>query len=183
MDKDTVITLALEDIESHGVRGLSLPELATRTGLSRAGIYRMFAGRGDLLGQLAAREMPAMVAAAATEVDVTGDTPDVVRDMVRFALAYVRGHRALNRIREVDPDALMSLVITRTDAELTATELIGSHVAEVLADDRHRIRLAMPAREAAEFLVRIVLSHFLSESRCSDDTAIAAAAARAVCLS
>jgi AcrR family transcriptional regulator len=179
--RDTVIALALEDIETRGVRALSLPGLASRTGLSRAGIYRMFSGRDDLLGQLAAREMPAMVEAAMTEVDTDVATPDLVRGMVLFALSYLRRHRALNRIRELEPDALLPLVITRADTAQTAIELIASHVAPVLADERHRRELVLPAGPAAELLVRIVLSHFLSESRCSDDASVAAAAARAVC--
>jgi AcrR family transcriptional regulator len=183
VDKDEALTLALRHVAAEGVRTLSLTALAERAGVSRATVYRMFSGRADLMAQLAAREMQFMVVAGMAELDLTAATAQVAADLVTFALGYLRRHRGLNRVRELEPESLLTFVITHDGAQLNVIELVISYVEPVLADPRHRPQLAMPPRQAAEHLVRLVLSHFLAESRNIDDAALGAVAARTVCRS
>lgn len=181
MDKDSALDLALDHVATAGVRTLSLTALAQRAGVSRATVYRMFSGRADLLGQLAAREMRFMALAGMAAIDADAPTADVAADMVLFALDHLRHHKGLTRVRELDPESLLSLLMTHRGDRVNVIELVTTYVEPVMSDPRHGPHLAMPPRQAAEHLVRLVLSHFLSESRIIDDAALAAAAARAVC--
>lgn len=180
MDKDALLALALDHIAAEGLRTLSLTGLAERAGVSRATVYRMFSGRADLIGQLAAAEMKAMTLASLGAVAIEAPTAQVTSDLVIFALGYVRGHAALGRLRRTDPESLLTLAISHDAEQVTVIELAAAHLEPMLALPRHRVNLAMTPIQAAEYLVRIVLSHFLSESRGLDDRTVAAAASRAV---
>jgi hypothetical protein len=77
-------------------------------------------------------------------------------------------------------DLLNLLIIHHGDN--VVIEFVAAYLEPVFGAPRHRHRLALPARQSGEHMVRIVLSHFLSPSRSTDDESLATAAARAVWL-
>ena len=125
--------------------------------------------------------MAKLVLAAQTGVDFGADTTELAADLVRFALNYLRGHRALGAVKDDDVDELLGLVVPHAGTETSVIDLVSQTVAPVLAIEPHVSRLLLTPRQSAEVLVRTVLSHYLSPDSMLDDDAVATAAARAVC--
>ncbi len=122
-----------------------------------------------------------MLTAAADAIDFDAGTPALAAALVRFALDYLRAHRALGAVRDHDVDQLLRLVVPHAGADLTVIDLVARTVAPVLAVEPHAGRLRCQPLQAAELLVRTVLSVYLSPSDALSDDEIATAAAASVC--
>jgi AcrR family transcriptional regulator len=86
--RKTLIETSLKLIEEQGVRGLTLREIGTRSGVSRMAAYRHFTNKDDLLGAICDAGFNKFVEVLSA-VRMDGDGAFSAR-LARMGLAYVR---------------------------------------------------------------------------------------------
>lgn len=176
---DELLEAAVALIAESGLTGLTHGAVAARAGVSRATAYREFGDKDGLVSAVGRHEVAKMVAAAFTTVDITGPVFDTVRSTILFALGYLRDHRAFNYLRIHEPGWLLTLAITHEGTNLNLVESVAAFAEPFVAagDDG---ALALPPRQAAEVVVRTVLSHALIQDSSLGDEVIAQTVARAI---
>lgn len=174
-----LVRAALELIEIGGLDALTLSRVAQRADVSRATCYREFGGKDGLVMAVAQHEIQAMLTAMAAEVDLRGDPATTVRSTVLFALHYLRGHRAFTYVRTHEPHWLLNAVLVVGEARMNLVQTVAATVTPVL-DGSPDPRLATSPAQAAELLVRTVLSHTLIQQSSLSDEEIADAVTRSI---
>ncbi|MGW4365984.1 TetR/AcrR family transcriptional regulator [Nocardia takedensis] len=176
---DALLDAALASIAENGLDALTLSAVATRAGVSRATAYREFGDKEGLISAVGRTEVARMVAAAYTTVDLFAPIPQLSRTATLFALDYLRNHPAFGYVRAHEPGHLLALVVAEGESRLNLVETVASFAEPVVAA-RGDAGLALPARQAAEVVVRIVLSHVLLPGSALSDEQVADTAARAI---
>lgn len=175
---DLLIDTALEMMSDIGLDALTLAAVAERAGVSRATAYREFGDKDGMIGAVARAEIARMIALGYREVDLFAPLPAVVRATVRFALGHLRGHPVIRRLRDREPRWLLDVAVAPGDATLVDT--VGAFVAPIVGARPDVGDLAVPPEQAAEILVRLVLSHVLIPRSGLSDADVAEVAVRAV---
>lgn len=171
-------------ITESGLDGLTLRQVADRAGVSRATAYREFGDKEGLVAAVAQQEVTAMIIATLAEVDMKAEPTAIVRSTVLFALRYLRAHPAFSYIRDHEPHWLLNAVLVVGDAPERGTsgmnlvQTVAGMVAPVMASSGGQ--LTLQPTQAAELVVRNVLSHSLIEQSTLSDEQVADAVTRAI---
>lgn len=127
----TILTSAAELIGQSGVDGLSMTEIASEAGLSKAALYRYFPNRRALVRELAVQEFDRQRRAIVTSADevASSDPRQMLIDGLR---AYCEAHRQ-------EPWRVALRVAIHSDAELSSMDLVDSRqnaalIARLIAD-------------------------------------------------
>lgn len=153
---------ALRQAEDFGLRRFTVDDVARRAGVSRVTIYRYFPKKDRLVNAMIMHELRRFL----TKVDgvIAGQpTPEAkLAEGLTFCLAYLRGHRLLNRLLRTEPELILPHLTTRaSDLVAAARGWIAGHIhAEIAAG-----HLALPDGDvdgAAELIVRAVISLVLT---------------------
>lgn len=176
---DALMDATIELIAESGVDTLTLSQVASRAGVSRATAYREFGDKDGLLSTVARREIRRMFETTVAEVDLGDDPRTVIPAIVVSALRYLRGHHAFSYVRVHEPHWLLQAVLTVGEHELNLVQTVAAVVASGGGVDGHP-QLALPPVQAAEIVVRAVLSHTLVPGSALDDQQVGEAVARAV---
>ncbi|MFC8043157.1 TetR/AcrR family transcriptional regulator [Nocardia sp. NPDC057353] len=171
---------ALEMMGEIGLDALTLAAVAERAGVSRATAYREFGDKNGMIGAVARAEVAAMIARGYREVDLFAPLREVVHAAVRFALAHLRGHPVIRRVRDHEPRWLLDVAIAHRDSSTTLLDTVSAFVTPIVGARPDASDLAVPPEQAAEIIVRIVLSHILIPGSGLSDDEVAATAVRAV---
>lgn len=179
----TLVQTAVDVISRSGLDGLTLTKLAGHAGVSRATAYREFGDKDGLVAAVAQHEVQAMMVATLAGVDMRAEPALVVRSTVLFALRYLRGHPAFCYIRDHEPQWLLNAVLVagpddHRETPMNLVETVAGMVAPVMAASQEQ--LALEPIQAAELVVRNVLSHSLIERSTLSDEQVADAVARAI---
>ncbi|OXR43445.1 HTH-type transcriptional regulator BetI [Nocardia cerradoensis] len=169
---------ALQLVAESGLTDLTLTDVARRAGVSRATTYREFGDKDGLVAALVRREIGTMIAAAYQEVDMTAPTPELARTATLFALRYLRAHEAFRYIRGHEPQWLLNAAVTHMESERNLVETVAALLTPLLSL-RRAGDLSVTPEQAAEIIVRTVLSHILVERSTLSDDEIAAMVVRA----
>ncbi|MCW1959903.1 MAG: TetR/AcrR family transcriptional regulator [Mycobacterium sp.] len=174
-----LVRAAVELIAESGLDGLTLKQVAGRAGVSRATAYREFGDKDGLIGAVARHEVQQMIAATLAGVDMRAEPDTLVRSTTLFALRYLRGHPAFGYIRDHEPHWLLNAVFVVGEATggMNLVQTVATMVAPVIAADE---RLALQPVQAAELVVRTVLSHSLIELSSLSDEQVADSVTRAI---
>ena len=127
---------------------------------------------------MAQHEIALMLGAVSADIDVAADPAALVASIVVSALRYLRGHRAFSYVREHEPHWLLHAALAVGDSRMDLVQTVASLVTPAVVLDRDRLRL--PVVQAAEVMVRTVLSHTLIENSTLSDQEVGDAVARAV---
>lgn len=175
----SLVRCAVELIETDGLDALTLSRVADHAGVSRATAYREFGDKDGLITSVAQHEIQNMITAMSTSVDLHGDPMTTVHSTVLFALGYLREHRAFVYVRDHEPHWLLNAALVIGDTRMNLVQTVAALVAPVMAqpDDS---RLAVSPAQAAELVVRAVLSHTLIEQSALSDEEVADAVARSI---
>jgi AcrR family transcriptional regulator len=177
--EEALSAAAVELIAEGGLDALTLSKVAGRAGVSRATCYREFGNKDGLVAAVVQREISAMLAVAAAAVDMNAEPTEVVRQTVLFALRYLRAHRAFTYVRDHEPHWLLNAVLVVGGTPMNLVQTVATVVAPVMAAPATQ-QLALAPVQAAELLVRTVLSHTLIERSTLRDDQVADALTRAI---
>jgi AcrR family transcriptional regulator len=111
--RSRILDTALELVGRHGLAELSMDELATRAGVSRATLYRLVPGKEALFAELVRRFSPFEPIAAVLETAGERPPAEVIPAIAQAMAAAMDGHIGLllqllfelSRDRPPDPDS------------------------------------------------------------------------------
>lgn len=155
-----ILRATLEQAELVGIRRITMPDIARRSGVGRATLYRRFPNKGALI--------EAMVLTVARgyldgnrQARAQGDTlEDRILFGTVFAIQFLRNHPLLRKLLRTEPETLLpSLTIDAGAIIDFATE----HSANLLRGDLYGNSKTTPAQErhlrtVAELQTRLTLS-------------------------
>ncbi|MGV0836777.1 TetR/AcrR family transcriptional regulator [Mycolicibacterium thermoresistibile] len=175
---DALRRSALDLIAERGVDTLTLSQVAEHANVSRATAYREFGNKDKMIGAVAQHEIESMLAAVLADIDLTADLPQLIASTVVAALRYLRNHAAFNYVRVHEPHWLLQAVLAVGDSRMDLVQTVAGIVAPAAAVDTGRLRLSTV--QAAEVMVRTVLSHTLIEYSTLSDHEVGEAVAHAL---
>src|SRR3954452_2858743 len=117
---ERILEAAAEQVEHFGLRRFTLDDVARRLGISRVTIYRYFPKRDALVEAVVLRELQRFLRAIDAAVEPYQELEERLVEGMVFALAYLRGHRLLNRLLRTEPELLLPALTVRADRVLAA---------------------------------------------------------------
>lgn len=159
-----IVDAAFAEIEIHGWQRVLMRDIAKRSGVGRATVYRRFATKEALLDALVTAELRKYLEHNAAVRAGLADIGDRIAASAAFAVGYLREHPLVKRMRETEPETLTlalnsdSLIAFARDfqARLWQHELHGD---EPISGDR-----AQHLRTVAELHVRLTLSFVVNQN-------------------
>ncbi len=146
---DRILDAAYEELLHFGLKGISIEDIAKRTGVARITIYRRFANKDDLLAAVALREGQRMFARVDAAIDPTKATDAQLVEGFAVMLTAVRNHPIIKRIVDAEPEV--------------AAALLATHGSTVIGFGRDFVAARLGVAPAvAEVMVRLSASFVLS---------------------
>jgi AcrR family transcriptional regulator len=163
MSQDAIIDAALDVFGRRGVRRGTLGEIARRAGVSRATLYRRYAGKDALVAATVMHEARRLFALV-DEALVPEDEPAVLLERgLLTALAHLRRHPVLQRVLRDEPGAILPVLTVQAAPLLEAAVDFATPYIERAVKQERIVPLVSP-RAAAEWAARILLSLVLTPS-------------------
>lgn len=176
---EALVQATLQMIAESGIDSLTLSQVAVRAGVSRATAYREFGDKGGLIAAVAQHEINQMAIDVISRVTTPADPTTLVPSTVLAALRYLRNHAAFTYVRDHEPHWLLQAALLIGGTRMNVVQTVAATVAPAIAATKYS-RLVLPPLQAAEIIVRTVLSHTLIERSALTDEDVANAVARAV---
>ena len=134
-----ILEAALDQFALTGIRRTSTDDVARRAGVNRATLYRRFGGREQLLAAAYLHEAGRVLEELTRRVPDVPEEPDADFDpagnvvtMFTEAVALMRGHALLQRLRELDGDLIAhGMTVGATDVLAFAADVIAHRVREL----------------------------------------------------
>jgi AcrR family transcriptional regulator len=163
-DQDGILDAALDAFMDFGIRRTSMGEIARRSGLSPATLYRRFSGKDEVIWAVGRREAQRLI----DQVDAAIPADDAVEEQIAaMFLAFLHGVREnglLNRLLDTDPEVILPLL---TVQGAPVVELGRAYLASFIRRLQTRGHLpAFDAEPVAEMLARVALSLALTRETC-----------------
>lgn len=108
-----VLDGALEAFLDFGVRRSSMGEIARRSRLSPATLYRRFAQKSDLVQAVGLREVRRYLAEVDRRIDVHASAEDQFVALFVAALDGMRRHKLLQRLLTTEPEIVLPMLTVR----------------------------------------------------------------------
>jgi AcrR family transcriptional regulator len=164
--EERILDAAEQCLRHLGLRRLSMGDVATQAGLSRGSVYRYFPDRRTLVDAVLERTAQRFVDAST----VTVDRRRTLAGQVGEAAVFILEHRAddLTLRLPADEESLFATLLTARIRGLVArwVEFWLPRIAE--AERRGEVRRGIDRRQAAEWIVRLMLSFAVMPSATVD---------------
>ncbi len=158
MLREAILDAAVEEAAIHGIRRLSVVDVARRAGISRPTLYKHFPSKESLVSAAVLREAERLTASV-LDAAAVGDTPEAALAAgVLAALRLTREHPLLDRLIATEPEALMPLVLSDGGPVMT---LVRSTVERLLVAELDPSD-PVAVRRLADVLTRLLSSYALS---------------------
>ena len=159
--RDRVLDAVVDAVERSGLRQLSMEDVATLAGISRATLYRHFpGGRDQLVSEAVTREVARF----------WGQLADAVRDLPAIEDRLVAGildarrridtNELLQRLLASEPDDLLPRLF---ESDSLVHEVLRGYLRDLLV--REQLRSGIDVDEAADYVTRMLLSHVATAGR------------------
>jgi len=156
--REAILDAAVEEAAIHGIRRLSVVDVARRAGISRPTLYKHFPSKESLVSAAVLREAERLTASV-LDAAAVGDTPEAALAAgVLAALRLTREHPLLDRLIATEPEALMPLVLSDGGPVMT---LVRSTVERLLVAELDPSD-PVAVRRLADVLTRLLSSYALS---------------------
>jgi AcrR family transcriptional regulator len=155
-ERTPVLDAALDAFLDYGVRRTSMNEIAKRSRLSPATLYRRFAQKSDLVTAVALREVRKFLSEVDTQVDTAADTEEQVVQLFLACAGGIRSNLLLQRLMSTEPE----IVLPRLTVEGSPViELGRDYVADFIRRLQSEGKLPeYDALPVAELMARTVVS-------------------------
>lgn len=157
--RDRIMVAAIRCVERDGVRNVSMEAVATQAGVSRTTLYRHFpGGRSQLVSETATWEIGRFWQRLATAV---ADQPTVEDRLVAGLVLGTKLMRRSSILANLLEPELDELVSALQPTETIVHQVIRDYFTEMLEEEASegRLRAGVDAREAADYLTRMILSY------------------------
>ena len=159
-DQARLLDAALDAFMDFGIRRTSMGEIAKRSGVSPATLYRRFSGKDEVVWAVGRREASRLIAEIDASVDIDSDAGSQVVDMFVAFLRGLRRNRLLPRLLATEPEVVLPLLTVHGGPVL---DLGRAYLSDFIR--RLQGRGGLPAFDpepAAEMVARIALSMALT---------------------
>ncbi|MCC5954073.1 MAG: TetR family transcriptional regulator [Acidimicrobiia bacterium] len=155
---EQILDAAVEQASLHGLRRLSVGDVATAAGVSRPTLYKHFPSKDALITAAVARETSSVAASVLAAAEAHDDPADALEAAVAETLRLARAHPLLDRIIRTEPDTLLPVLtadggpvvtMVRTPIETTMAARLP-HLDE------------LPRRRLADIICRLLISYAIS---------------------
>ena len=154
---DRILDAATQCIRRWGIRRVSMNDVARQAGVSRGSVYRYFADRDALVQAVLERNAAQNVAAALPAVRRRRSLAAKVAEAAVFIRAHVDDEMSLGLHARPEEPELATLRLARVESMLSHwVDFWVPFLAE--ARDQGEVRADLDLREAAEWIMRILIS-------------------------
>lgn len=154
--EDRILAAALRCVARWGTTKTTLEDIGREAGLSRATVYRVFAGKDALMEAVARAEVASFFRTLDARLGEAGTLEDLLVCGMTQAGRSFRDHEALQFLLAHEPETIVPhLAFTQMDAVLRVASLFAApHLARFVGRET--------AQRSAEWVVRIILSYTAS---------------------
>ncbi|MEO6886634.1 MAG: TetR/AcrR family transcriptional regulator [Jatrophihabitantaceae bacterium] len=154
--RSRVLDAAVTSFIDFGIRRTSMAEIAKRSRLSPATLYRRFAQKSDLVQSVGLREVRRFVAHVDSCVDHDASAQEQIVEMFVAFASGLRRNKLLRRLLATEPEIVLPLLTTRGAPIL---DLGRDYLAEFIARLQSEGKLpAYDPKPVAEMIARIGIS-------------------------
>jgi AcrR family transcriptional regulator len=159
---DAALALYLE----RGMRDTSLSAVAARAGVSRPTVYKHVGDVAAVAQAVVDRELERFFRALADELAGDGPAADRVAGAIGFAVAHARAHPLLQRLLQLEPDAILPVFTVAAGPVLRRAVAV---LAPVLAEAARAAGSPHVDRaDDAELLARLTISLVITPPMTND---------------
>jgi AcrR family transcriptional regulator len=157
---ERILHAAVDQLTNFGVRRTTMDDVARRAGVSRVTVYRRFDTKNHLVQAVVLRETQLFFGRLEAAISQFDDPSERLAEGFAFALHYLRHHSLVNRLMEIEPEAMLPyLTIDGGSLVSAARTYLGMQMGrEVLEKRWPEIDISV----MSELLARMVLSFFLT---------------------
>ena len=155
---DRILAATYRCVERFGMTKTTIDDVAKESGVSRATIYRQFAGgRDELLLETVGWELSNYFNRLADQVRDAPTLAELLRRGLAFAHRSITEHLVLRKIMDTEPERLLPLITTESAKTLP---FIADFLLPYLRREEAagRLRPGVDVDRAAEYLARSILS-------------------------
>jgi AcrR family transcriptional regulator len=163
-DHERILDAALSAFMDFGIRRTSMGEIAKRSGVSPATLYRRFAGKDQVVWAVGRREAANLIALVDAGVDLNDDAETQLVDLFMGFVRGLRQNQLLPRLMATEPEVVLPLLTVQAAPVLALGRSYLSDVIRRLQSDGH-LPLFDP-EPAAEMVARVALSMALTPQTC-----------------
>jgi AcrR family transcriptional regulator len=163
-DHERIVTAALDAFLDFGIRRTSMGEIARRSGLSPATLYRRFSGKDEVVWSVGRREAARLVAQVDGCVDPGAPAEDQIVAMFVAFMGGLRQNQLLHRLLATEPEVVLPLLTSGAGPVL---QLGRAYLAEFIR--RLQRTGDLPDYDpdpVAEMVARVALSMALTPQTC-----------------
>ncbi|HET6794662.1 MAG TPA: TetR/AcrR family transcriptional regulator [Acidimicrobiales bacterium] len=148
-------------VAAYGIGKTTVEDVARRSGVSRATLYRYFpGGRDQVVREVVAWQAGLFFEQLAEAVDGYADLGELLVETLLFAHRAFLDHAVLQKVLETEPERLLPALTLQSDRVLAFVRaFLASHIR---ASD---LRPGLEPAEATEYLGRLLLSYIGSPGR------------------
>jgi AcrR family transcriptional regulator len=143
----------------HGVKRLSMSDVARAARVSRPTLYRYFASREDILGAALLQEVTTLVTEVSAAVAPLDDPVESIETGVLVTLQLARAHPLLDRLIRTEPDTLVPLLVAEGDASTPSVLAVVRATVEMLLASKIPDLDQVACRRLADLLTRLLVSY------------------------
>ncbi len=163
-DQERVLNAALDAFLDFGIRRTSMGEIAKRSGVSPATLYRRFTGKDEVVWAVGRREARRLIAGVDAGVDPTASAEDQAVSMFVGFLAGLRNNQLLHRLLATEPEVVLPLLTLQAGPVLA---LGRAYLAGFIRRLQHQLHVPIADVEPmAEMVARVALSMALTPETC-----------------
>lgn len=170
---DRALEGALAAFLDFGIRRTSVNEIARRSGVSAATLYRWYGSKDEIVAAVSLRETRRFLAEVEADVDLEAPPEDQLAEVSVAVARRLRDQPLLRRLIETEPDDILPRLTTHGGPIVQAgAAYLASHIERLM--DAGELERFDPA-PLAEILARVTHSLMLTPStslRLDDDDAI-----------
>jgi AcrR family transcriptional regulator len=179
-DHGAILDAALEAFLDFGIRRTTMGEIARRSGVSAATLYRRFPGKDEVVWAVGRREARRLIERVDAAVDVSAPAREQIVTLSVACMREIRANLLLQRLLATEPETVVPLLTVHGGPVLDLGRAYLSEVISRLAR-LEAVEGEGDTEAVAEILARLTLSlALLPESRIpfDDDVALRAFASR-----